>query len=635
MPAVCPLTMSSHSELTAARQAQSLVAINGKTLMQAIILAAGMGRRLGDYTKDNTKCMVKVNAVRLIDRMLSQMSGLGLSRIVVVAGYKGEALKRHIRSTYVGNTPVEYVDNPVYDRTNNIYSLWLAKDKLCEDDTLLVESDLIFSDKMLSLAVEDSHPNVALVAKYESWMDGTMVRIDGERNIVNFVPKKAFRFEDVDHYYKTVNIYKFSRGFSVNKYVPFLDAYCKALGNNEYYEQVLRVITLLDGSDLKALPVGMEKWYEVDDVQDLDIAETIFAEDDEMLRRYNYRYGGHWRFPKMTDFCYLVNPYFPTEQMKAEMRANFDTLLTEYPSGMYVNSLLAGKCFGVNRRHIVPGNGAAELIKSLMEHACGKTGLVYPTFEEYPNRLDKADIVAFTPCNDDFVYTVDDLMEYFAGKDISRLLLVNPDNPTGNFISKDDVLRLCRWCAGCGVTLVVDESFVDFSDGFEHNTLLSDAVLEANPNLVVVKSISKSFGVPGLRLGVLASADDALVGRISKDVSIWNINSFAEFYMQIYNKYQDAYKDACRRFVAERARFLKRLREVGWLRVLPSQANYFCCEVKGEFTSHELSKRLLAQFNIMIKDCDTKTGLRGRNFIRVSVRGAEDNDRLVDALLSL
>ena len=165
--------------------------------------------------------------------------------------------------------------------------------------------------------------------------------------------------------------------------------------------------------------------------------------------------------------------------------------------------------------------------------------------------------------------------------------------------------------------------------------MLSDAVLEANPNLVVVKSISKSFGVPGLRLGVLASADDALVCRISKDVSIWNINSFAEFYMQIYNKYQDAYKDACRRFVAERARFLKRLREVGWLRVLPSQANYFCCEVKGEFTSHELSKRLLAQFNIMIKDCDTKTGLRGRNFIRVSVRGAEDNDRLVDALLSL
>lgn len=594
-----------------------------------------MGRRLGDHTRDNTKCMVKVNGVRLIDRMLGQLSGLGLSRVVVVTGYKGDKLKAHIDATYSGKTAVEYVDNPVYDRTNNIYSLWLAKDKLCEDDTLLIESDLIFSDRMLPMAVGDSHPNVALVAKYESWMDGTMVRIDNERNIVNFVPKKAFRFEDTAHYYKTVNIYKFSREFSTNKYAPFLDAYCKALGNNEYYEQVLRVITLLDNSDLKALPVGKEKWYEIDDVQDLDIAETIFAEDEEMLRRYNFRYGGHWRFPKMTDFCYLVNPYFPTEQMKAEMKANFDTLLTEYPSGMYVNSLLAGKCFGVRRQHIVAGNGAAELIKSLMEQAAGKTGVVYPTFEEYPNRLDKAAIVAFTPQNVDLSYTASDLMEFFADKDISRLLLINPDNPTGNFIPANDVKELCRWCAGRGIMLIADESFVDFSDDFERNTLLSDDILEANPNLVVIKSISKSYGVPGLRLGVLASADEALIDRIKKDVSIWNINSFAEFYMQIYNKYQTAYKDACHKFTIERARFRKRLQKVGWLRVLPSQANYFCCEITSRFTSHELSKRLLSQFNIMIKDCDSKTGLRERNFIRISVRGTADNDRLVEALLSL
>ena len=594
-----------------------------------------MGRRLGSYTHDNTKCMVKVNGVRLIDRMLSQLSGLGLSRVIVVAGYKGEALKEHIRSSYAGTVPIEYVDNPVYDRTNNIYSLWLAKDKLCEDDTLLIESDLIFSDRMLRMAVEDSHPNLALVAKYESWMDGTMVRIDDERNIVNFVPKKAFRFEDAERYYKTVNIYKFSRSFSANKYVPFLDAYCKALGNNEYYEQVLRVITLLDNSDLKALPVGKEKCYEIDDVQDLDIAETIFAEDEEMLRRYNYRYGGHWRFPKMTDFCYLVNPYFPTGQMKAEMKANFDTLLTEYPSGMYVNSLLAGKCFGVDGRHIVAGNGAAELIKSLMEHADGKTGVVFPTFEEYPNRLDRASIVAFTPRGADLNYTLSDLTGFFDGKGIRRLLLINPDNPSGNFIPIDDVLGLCRWCAGRGVTLVVDESFVDFSDGFEHNTLLSDSTLEANPNLVVVKSISKSYGVPGLRLGVLASADEALIARIKKDVSIWNINSFAEFYMQIYNKYQAAYKEACRKFTVERSRFFGRLQEVDWLRVIPSQANFFCCEIKGKYTSHELSKVLLSRFNIMIKDCGTKTGLHGRDFIRVSVRDTADNDRLVNALLSL
>ena len=594
-----------------------------------------MGRRLGEHTAENTKCMVKVGGVSLIDRLLGQLSALDINRVVIVIGYKGEELKRHIGNRYTDKLTIEYVENSVYDRTNNIYSLSLAKHRLQEDDTLLIESDLIFSSKLFDMILADPHPNVALVAKYESWMDGTMVRIDADRNIVNFVPKKAFSFDDVDTYYKTVNIYKFSREFSRSKYVPFLDAYCSALGNNEYYEQVLRVITLLDNTDLKALPVGGEKWYEIDDVQDLDIAETIFAEDEEMLHRFNYRYGGHWRFPKMLDFCYLVNPYFPTPKLKAELKANFDTLLTEYPSGMFVNSLLAGKYFGVRREYIVVGNGAAELIKSLMELSRGRVGVVFPTFEEYPHRLKPEDIEMFTPSADDLSYTADNLMEHFADKPIKSLLLINPDNPSGNFIGFDDLLHLCRWCEERDIRFIVDESFVDFSDDFERNTLLRNDILSVHPNLVVMKSISKSYGVPGLRLGVLASSDERLIERIKKDVSIWNINSFAEFYMQIFNKYQADYVEACRKFTAERARFMKRLCEVSWIKVLPSQANYFCVEILDRYTSHELAKVLLEKFDIMIKDCDSKTGLAGRNFIRISVRDTIDNDRLVEALLSI
>ena len=594
-----------------------------------------MGRRLGEHTAENTKCMVKVGGVSLIDRLLGQLSALDINRVVIVIGYKGEELKRHIGNRYTDKLTIEYVENSVYDRTNNIYSLSLAKHRLQEDDTLLIESDLIFSSKLFDMILADPHPNVALVAKYESWMDGTMVRIDADRNIVNFVPKKAFSFDDVDTYYKTVNIYKFSREFSRSKYVPFLDAYCSALGNNEYYEQVLRVITLLDNTDLKALPVGGEKWYEIDDVQDLDIAETIFAEDEEMLHRFNYRYGGHWRFPKMLDFCYLVNPYFPTPKLKAELKANFDTLLTEYPSGMFVNSLLAGKYFGVRREYIVVGNGAAELIKSLMELSRGRVGVVFPTFEEYPHRLKPEDIEMFTPSADDLSYTADNLMEHFADKPIKSLLLINPDNPSGNFIGFDDLLHLCRWCEERDIRFIVDESFVDFSDDFERNTLLRNDILSVHPNLVVMKSISKSYGVPGLRLGVLASSDERLIERIKKDVSIWNINSFAEFYMQIFNKYQADYVEACRKFTAERARFMKRLCEVSWIKVLPSQANYFCVEILDRYTSHELAKVLLEKFDIMIKDCDSKTGLAGRNFIRISVRDTTDNDRLVEALLSI
>ena len=608
--------------------------------MQAIILAAGMGRRLGDLTKENTKCMVPVNGVRLIDRLLGQLSGLSLKRVIIVVGYKGQELKDYIGHRYDDQLKIAYAENPIYDKTNNIYSLSLVKQQLQEDDTLLIESDLIFSDSLFQMIIADPYPNLALVAKYESWMDGTMVRLDADNNIVNFVPKKAFKYEDIDSYYKTVNIYKFSRDFSQQKYVPFLEAYCHALGNNEYYEQVLRVITLLDHAELKALPIGNEKWYEIDDIQDLDIAETIFAEGDEMLHRFNYRYGGHWRFPKMLDYCYLVNPYFPTKRMKDELRSSFDTLLTEYPSGMFVNSLLAGKYFGIRQDYVVVGNGAAELIKSLMERllagsSTSKVGVIYPTFEEYPHRLKQEDIVAFQPDNRDLKYTEDDLIAFYTGKGISSLLLINPDNPSGNFISMAGLQKLLAWSKTQQIQLIVDESFVDFSDDFEHNTLLCNETLADNPQLVVMKSISKSYGVPGLRLGILASSDVALIKWIKKDISIWNINSFAEFYMQIFGKYESDYLAACRKFIAERRRFEVLLREIPYMRVLPTQANYFCIELTGKYSSAELTKLLLERYNIMVKDCDSKNGLKGRNFIRISVRSQQDNDQLIVALKEL
>lgn len=602
--------------------------------MQAIILAAGMGRRLGDYTRENTKCMVPVNGVKLIDRVLGQLSMLELSRIIIVTGYKGKNLHDYVSEKYSGLLNILFVDNPIYDKTNNIYSLSLVTEQMQEDDTLLIESDLIFSDRMFPMILEDPAPNVALVAKYETWMDGTMVKLDQENNIVSFVPKKAFDYAEVDEYYKTVNIYKFSLEFIRTKYVPFLKAYALAYGNNEYYEQVLRVITMVDTVELKGLPIGDEKWYEIDDIQDLDIAETIFSTGEDMFNRYNCRYGGHWRFPKLLDFCYLVNPYFPPRRMKEELKANFEILLTEYPSGMFVNSMLAGKYFGIHQDYVVVGNGAAELIKSMMEQQSGKIGVIYPTFEEYPHRLPAGRIVGYFPDNKNLAYNADDLMQFYADKEISSLLLINPDNPSGNFIPVDGLLRLASWCDGRGITFIVDESFVDFSDGFEHNSLLHNDILESH-NIIVIKSISKSYGVPGLRLGILASADKELIKQIKKDVSIWNINSFAEFYMQIFGKYTADYDKACHRFIAERKRFHALLKQIDFLRVIPSQANYFCCEVTSKYTSAELALKLLDGYNIMIKDCNSKTGLAGKNYIRLSVRDTRDNDALVHALKEL
>ena len=601
--------------------------------MQAIILAAGMGRRLGEYTKDNTKCMLPVNGVRLIDRTLGQLSKLNLKRVVIVVGYQGQNLMDYIGDRYNERLKIEFVNNPDYDKTNNIYSLALAKDKLQEDDTLLIESDLIFDDGMFSLLTDNPYPNLALVAKYETWMDGTMVRLDDDNNIVNFVPKAAFDYNETDTYYKTVNIYKFSREFSQTKYVPFLEAYSKAVGNNEYYENVLRIISFLNSHELKALPITTEKWYEIDDKQDLDIAEALFADEKDLLRKYYGRFGGFWRFPQMLDFCYLVNPYFPTPRVVDEMQANFHTLLTQYPSGMKVNTIIASKCFEVSEEYIIPGNGAAELIKALMERLdTGKVGTIRPTFEEYPNRLSKEQLVTFVPKDNTYRYTADELMEFFDANPVDTLLVINPDNPSGNFIPKADLLRLCDWSADKGMRLMIDESFVDFSQDWENNSLLSDELLEKYPRLIVMKSISKSFGVPGIRLGILASSDKELIAGMKKQVSIWNLNSFAEFFMQIYNKYEKDYKTACGKFLRERDDFEQKLRQISFLRVMPSQANYFLCEILPPKTANEVVLYMLKQHNILTRDCSNKPGLDGRQYMRIAVRNHEDNSRLIEGL---
>lgn len=601
--------------------------------MQAIILAAGMGKRLGELTKDNTKCMVKVNGKTLIDRTLMQLSKLNLTKVIIVIGYEGEKLKQYIGNEYKGLT-IEYINNPIYDKTNNIYSLSLAKKQLQEDDTLLIESDLIFDDSLFGMVIDNANPNLVLVAKYEPWMDGTMVCLDEDNNIINFVSKKNFKFCAINTYYKTVNIYKFSKEFSSTHYVPFLEAYCKALGNNEYYEQVLGVITMLEKFELKALPLSGQKWYEIDDIQDLDIAETLFAEDDNKLQLYQKRYGGYWRFPSLLDYCYLVNPYFPPQRMIDEMKSSFETLLTQYPSGMGINSLLMAKYFGLNKDYICVGNGAAEIINSLMRILDGKIGIIYPTFEEYPNRRSSKSIVKYIPSNNNFSYTADDLIAFFDNKDINYLLLINPDNPSGNYISKEKIILLIEWAQNKGVKIIIDESFVDFSDDNISNSLLNNTILETHDNLIVIKSISKSYGVPGLRLGVLATADVALINLLKKDISVWNINSFAEYYMQTFGKYETDYKKACTKFIKERNRFGNELSTISYLRVIPTQANYYLCEVIDKFTSTELTKSLL-EYNILIKDCGTKAAFKGKNYIRIAIRNEMENNYLISVLRNL
>jgi len=603
--------------------------------MQTIILAAGMGKRLRHKTESNTKCMVYVNGHRMIDRSLDNVTKHPINRIVMVVGYEGEKVKQHLGDSFNG-VPIIYVDNPVYATTNNIYSLALAADYLAEDDTILLESDLVYESSIIDKLLAHPFPNVAVVDKYNATMDGTVVEINEDNDITAFIPKKHFDYRKVDSYYKTVNIYKFSREFLVNNYIPFLKAYSQALGNNQYYEQVLRVLLSLEQNNLKAMPLNGEKWYEIDDLQDLSNAELMFTDDKpQQLQLYQKRFGGYWRFHGFLDYCYLVNPYFPPKRMIEEYKYSFVDLLINYPSGQNTQNLLAANCFDCLEENILVGNGAAELITALMQSIPGRIAVHYPTFQEYPARIEEKRLVKLhsTPPPYTFRYTAKDMLA--AAPQYDWLLLINPDNPSGNFIPKDEVLHLAEALKEQGKGLILDESFVDFSSEGTANTFIHQAIIDQLPNLVIIKSISKSYGVPGIRLGIMVTGDTTLLAATRAKMSIWNINSFGEYFLQTLPKYSGAYAEACARIARVRDDFGRELSRIPYLRVLPSQANYFLCEVLPPLHSTQLCEIMLSKYNILLKDCSTKSGFDGASFIRVAVKSEEENEFLIEKLLHL
>lgn len=601
--------------------------------MQALILAAGMGKRLKDLTQNNTKCMVQVNGVSLIERMLRQLDRLQLNQIVIVVGYEGRKLKEYIATLGI-DTPIMYVENPIYDKTNNIYSLALAKDYLVEDDTLLLESDLIFEDRVLNLLLDDPRETLALVDKYESWMDGTCIKIGEDDSIEAFVPGKKFKFEDIGEYYKTVNIYKFSRHFSATHYVPFLEAYSKALGNNEYYEQVLRVITMLDDSEIKARRLSGQIWYEIDDIQDLDIASSMFVQNDSArLKRIQKRWGGYWRYPKLLNFCYPCNPFFPPQRMIDEIKANVEKLIAEYPSGMRVNALLAAKNLGAWRdANVVVSNGIEEIIQSIMTVTKGKVGCVRPTNEELANRCGSERMESYIPVNANLSYTADDIISYYSRKKISIFVLINPEYHTGNYINKSDVLKILEWGNQNDVKIIVDESYCDFADE-QSSSLIDEEILKNYQNVIILKNISVTHGVSGLRLGCAVSANRDWIAEIESHLSIWNINSFAEFYLQIEEKYQKDYCASLERFKEVKQRFMQGLSGISGIDPIPSQANYCLCRLTCGLTSKKLTEQLLTAHNILVKDMTDRID-NGQQYIKFAIRDDTDNAKLLDALCS-
>lgn len=569
--------------------------------MQAIILAAGMGSRLKHLTQNNTKCMVKVNGVSLIDRMLHQLDKQGLSRIIIVVGYEAEKLKEYIGTLSIA-TQIIFIDNPIYATTNNIYSLALAGEYLCQEDSLLLESDLIFEDSVLDALVSDPRATLALVDKYARWMDGTCIRLDEDDRIVDFIPSKKFSFAESGDYYKTVNIYKFSKRFSAECYVPFLEAYQKAMGLNEYYEQVLRVISVLDSPRIRGKRLEGQLWYEIDDEQDLEIAESMFLPDrDARTAGMIARNGGYWRYPSIMDFSSAVNPFFPPKKLIDEMQTSFTDVLKQYPSDSRILSLLAAKNFSVQIANILEAPGRDAALQLLVAQFGGLTRI---SFDEVPALLSGSRV-----------------------PDTGTLLISNPDPVSGCVLDCAELQRLTAWAEQSGYVLAIDESLADFSE--TDCSLLSMEYLNANPHLFLVRDISSCRGVPGLCLAVLISGNADAINAMKNAQPRGSVSTISEFYLQIEEKYKKEYAASLARFRAERARLAERLGEITGLRVIPSQGSAVLMELTGGMTAAQMAKVLLYKHSILI---DTPQVKEEGEYIRLSIRTEPENDVLIEAL---
>lgn len=594
------------------------------------MLAAGLGKRLAKYTKNNTKCMVDVAGEKLIDRAIKAIKNAGISRFIIVTGYKGDNLKKYILEKYREVLDFVFIDNKVYDTTNNIYSFYLAKDELIKDDTILLESDLIYDLDLIKDIKNSTDSNVVAVAKYESWMDGTCVKLDEKGMVHEFVEKQKMDQNHLDQYYKTVNIYKFDKEFLKNVYIPFLEAYMKIQGLNSYYEDSLKYICQLPHISFKGFLMGKRPWYEIDDVQDLRIANILFSHGKEKYELLQKSYGGFWRYPGYIDFCYLVNPYFPPKAMVEKMKNEFPILLTQYPSGLDVENMNAGRLFGVSEEYILVGNGAAELINALGRIVKkSRIAVNLPVFNEYVRCFSESEIVEIINSEHDYKMDVNAIKK---GIDLAEYtVVVNPDNPSGFMLSKSEITELCDYAKSKNKTLVVDESFVDFAKADERFTLISDEFVEKYPNVVVIKSISKSYGVPGLRLGLLVSSNKELLKRIRDTMQVWNINSFGEYYLQIYQLYAKDYIASCDKIAAEREYLSQELSKFAGVKVYPSSANYIMVDL-GKHSSSDLAIKLLDEHKLIIKDLSSKPSFSGKNFIRLAVRDRHDNETLINCL---
>lgn len=590
--------------------------------MKAVILAAGYGRRMRPLTDSQHKTLLKIGDETIIERIVNGLNDNGINEIVVVTGYMRDELIDFLSKRFP-TVDFTFTHNEVYETTNNIYSMALAFSAIdIDQDIMLLEADLIFEPQVLEALIADPRDNVALVDRYQRGMDGTVVAVENGV-ITSVIPPHLqppnFDFSDK---YKTLNIYKFSQEFVANEFQRLLTFYADAIDDNCYYELVLGILIYMQREQIFALEVDDGRWAEVDDPNDLGLAAFVF-EEDRQVEVLNHAFGGFWNYD-VIDYCFIRNMYFPSGSVLSELRNNLDELLWNYGSRQSILNQKLAYFLLCHRDRVVALNGAAQVYPVLRHLFTDKRVLVPdPTFGEYERTFPNAQTYP-----DNGATALESLEQVIANSTFDVVVIVNPNNPTGSVLQTPKIFELAA--AHPQTTIIVDESFIEFSD-----TASICETLEEHPldNVLVLKSLSKSLGVPGIRLGYAYTCDHLLRQQILDEIPIWNMNSIAENFLEILLKYRDELDRSFDLTMRDRQDFAAELEASRFVhRVLGSGGNFLTCELTvnaGDLG--RVQERLLRDHQVFVKDVSDKFA-DGKGYVRLAVRLPAENSEIVRLL---
>ena len=242
--------------------------------MKGVILVAGQGTRLSPLTGSLPKCLVLINGKPILQYQLESLDKVGVQNCVIVVGFLEQQVKDRFGRRF-GNVDLTYVSNTHFRDTNNIYSLWVAREHLV-DDIVLLEGDILFEHHLLEDIVHSSYSNIAVVDRFQSHMDGTVVL--SEKGFVTSMILKSQQSTDFDYEsaLKTVNIYALSQATMRDCLIPELDTWVARGLTDQFYEAAIAQLVSQGELQLAIHVTGLSKWTEIDTVADVHCAEILF-----------------------------------------------------------------------------------------------------------------------------------------------------------------------------------------------------------------------------------------------------------------------------------------------------------------------------------------------------------------------